>query len=121
MFALKLLLVAGDIETNPGPGELSDNLKVVCELLSEIPAKWNMLGIQLRINPGIIDGIQKDHKGDCSNCLMEVVKVWLKSGKACYEDLVTALKSRTVGEADLATRIEEKHCKSIVLNYYNYC
>ena len=44
-----LLLLSGDIETNPGPVLSVDDLRVVMKELNDVRAKWNNIGVQLGV------------------------------------------------------------------------
>ena len=46
--------------------------------LSPVSAKWMSIGIALRLDPNILDGIQAKNSGDPSTCLSSVVTEWLK-------------------------------------------
>ena len=68
-------------------------------------AKWNSLGIQLRLTPDELD-IIKSNSGDVEECLTKVLQKWKdKTLNPTWQDVVTAL--RAIGEARLAKDLEE--------------
>ena len=46
--------------------------------LNPVSAKWNSIGIALRLKPDILDVIQAGNIGDPRSCLTSMVKEWLK-------------------------------------------
>ena len=57
--------------------DLGDLYDVLNEL-NPVLAKWNSIGIALRLKPDILDVIQACNRGDPRSCLTSVVKEWLK-------------------------------------------
>ena len=55
-----------------------DALFDVKKALNTVSAKWMSIGIALRLDPNILDGIQTKNSGDPSACLSSVVTEWLK-------------------------------------------
>ena len=103
-----LLLLSGDIETNPGPVLSVDDLRVVMKELNDVRAKWNNIGVQLGVSVGTLDAIEKQYS-DPSDCLRETLTAWLKSSTPNkWTNVVDALN--VVGEAKLATDLECKYC-----------
>ena len=103
-----LLLLSGDIETNPGPVLSVDDLGVVMKELNDVRAKWNNIGVQLGVSVGTLDAIMKQYS-DPSDCLRETLTAWLKSSiPNKWINVVDALN--VVGEAKLATDLERKYC-----------
>ena len=90
---------------------LSENdLGVLMEELNNISAKWNNLGLQLGVSIGRLNAIQKDCH-TTSDCLRETLTIWLKTfSSPSWSAIVDALKSRTVGEVNLAVELEQKYC-----------
>ncbi len=68
-----------------------------------------MIGLQLRINPGVLDIIEKKCPNDPSKGLLEVLKEWLKSGEASWEKLITVLENRALGETSVARKLKDKY------------
>ena len=106
-----LLLLSGDVETNPGPVLSVDDLRVVMKELNNVRAKWNNIGVQLGVSVGTLDAIKKQYS-DPSDCLRETLTAWLKSS-ACnkWADVVDALN--VVGEARLAAELEHTYCSTL--------
>ena len=105
-----LLLLSGDIETNPGPVLSVDDLRVVMKELNAVRAKWNNIGVQLGVSVGTLDAIREKYS-DPSDCLRETLTAWLKSSIPNeWMNVVDALN--VVGEAKLAAELEHKYCSS---------
>ena len=51
---------------------------LVHELTNRVAAKWEELGISLRLESGLLEIIKKDNPSDCRACLRVVLKEWLK-------------------------------------------
>ncbi len=68
-----------------------------------------MLGLQLHIHPGVLDAIEVKCSKDPSKCLLEVLKDWLKSGEASWENLITVLEDRVLRETSMARKLKEKY------------
>lgn len=135
-----LLLISGDIETNPGPvSEFSlvlcktvhhtdvmshsplagqklsvDDLPVVREELNKVRAKWYDVGMQLGVSVDTLNAIRKQHLNDPSDCLREILTTWLKAyhPPPTWDKLLKVLKTKTVDEAMLAADLECKYCLS---------
>ena len=110
--------------TSPLAGQqLSENdLCVLVEELNNISAKWNNLGLQLGVSNGALDAIKKDCNS-ALDCLRETLTTWLKTCPSpTWSNMVDALRSKTVGEMNLAADLEQKYCSaqdtSIVAIHY---
>ena len=79
------------------------DLKKVRGLLHPIRDKWYDIGLELDIDPDILDSI-RDRCSDTKECLIERLKVWLGSCEAppTWEALKEALQADPVGEMALA-------------------
>ena len=110
MVLVLLLLLSGDIETNPGPVLTVDDLRVVMKELNDVRAKWNNIGVQLGVSVGTLDAIKKQYS-DPSDCLRETLTAWLKSSTPGWTNIVDALK--VVGEARLAAELEHTYCSTL--------
>ena len=104
-----LLLLSGDIETNPGPVLSVDDLRVVMKELNDVRANWNNIGVQLGVSVGTLDAIDKQYS-DPSDCLRKALTTWLKSSTPTWTNIVDALK--VVGEARLAADLKHKYCST---------
>ena len=90
-----------------------NDLHVVMEELNDARAKWDDIGLQLRMSVGALDAI-KEQYDDPSHCLKETLKTWLKTcpSPPTWKNIVDALRSSTVGEVRLATDLEQKYCST---------
>ena len=88
-----------------------NDLPVVMEELNDIRAKWDDIGLQLRMSVGTLDAI-KEQYDDPSHNLKETLKTWLKTSPSLptWKNIVYALRSSTVGEIRLAADLEQKYC-----------
>ena len=85
------------------------------EELNDIRAKWDDIGLQLRMSVGTLDAIKKQYD-DPSHCLKETLKTWPKTCPSLptWKNIVDALRSSTVGEVRLAADLEQKYCSTQV-------
>ena len=76
-----------------------------------IPHKWKMVAIQLDVDMGAINRIERD-KCNSFDRFMEVFDSWKQSSCEPYtwKTLVTALKSRSVDEVRLAEELQRDFC-----------
>ena len=76
-----------------------------------IPDKWKRVGIALGLTQGQITAIEKHRLADPLDCFAEVFHVWqqlsIPQQPVSWTTLMTALRSRTVGEERLANTIHE--------------
>ncbi len=94
-----------------------DNLCEVNDALLDIISKWYLLGLQLDIHPGVLDVIEEKCPKDPSKCLLEVLKDWLKNGEASWEQLISVLGDRALGETGLALRLKHKYCSGKIMSW----
>ena len=67
-------------------------------------------GLNLNISQGIIEGFEKKYNGDMRDCLREILNERLKQEPPLtWHDIVTALRSPSVGEDRLACQIESQY------------
>ena len=90
--------------------QLSENdLRMLMEELSNISVKWNDIGLQLGVSIGTLNAIKKDCNST-SDCLRETLTTWLKTCPSpTWNNMVDALRSKTVGEMNLAADLEQKY------------
>ena len=90
--------------------QLSENdLCVLMEELNNISVKWNNIGLQLGVSVGALNAIKKDCNST-SDCLRETLTTWLKTRPSPkWSNMVDALRSKTVGEMNLAADLEQKY------------
>ena len=113
--APSLLLQAGDVERNPGPGQtlgVSD-LDCVRDELKDVSRKWFELGLACQLRLDTLVRV-RDQYPDPSTALREVLLHWLKKVDLppTWEGVACALESRTVGEPRLAEQLRTKYCKT---------
>ena len=71
---------------------------------------WFMLGLALRVRHNILDEI-KDNCKKIQDCRYEMLREWISSGKATWNELVNALCCSIVNNKQLAEEIETKYMK----------
>jgi hypothetical protein len=81
-----------------------DALKDVRALLFSIRKKWYNIGIELGLSVVELDVIESNHKDDPDRCLVEMIKMWLKSIDPfpTWSTLACALRVDAVSEVALA-------------------
>ena len=91
----------------------SKNLKEVRALLYKIREKWFDIGVELDINIGELNAIKVKNDNRPSDCLLEVIKLWLQSSSsaATWKTLASALKSEVINEKEVA---REGLCRSLI-------
>ena len=89
----------------------SDFLSDVLERLWHTRYKWHNLGLALRMDPIILDHIEKLYPHDVDSCFRELMKRWLASSghEASWSTLTKALVSPLVGAV-----IQQKGYRTIV-------
>ena len=82
------------------------------ELYSTISAKWEPLGIFLGLDSHFLENIEHDHPRNAKQCLVEVLKLWLKQSdpEPSWSALVETLQQ--LDEEKLAQRIQAKYMPS---------
>ena len=89
--------------------ELSDLMK---EVAAEIPGKWRDVGLQLGLDPGVLDGIASISPGDTDHCYRNVFTRWKNQNSTTHphtwSTVVQALQTPAVGEERLADKIKNK-------------
>ena len=135
-----LLMRAGDVERNPGPGEIHctshlytciilchysianlysltanlgpDDFRSVRSAVYSVRNKWYDIGVELNISFQTLNAIKADCPNNCAECLREMLVVWLSrtSPPPSWSGLVEALSSEPVGEKRLAEQIHTQYC-----------
>ena len=92
-------------------------MKTARSALFSVRAKWRNIGIELEIDIGTLDSIEKSFHFDHTECLSRMLENWVKQTDPppSWDALVEALESGPVGEGHLAEQIEQKYC-SMSLN-----
>lgn len=135
----QILMQAGDIEANPGPGNafhdknvitsssvvLTSTMLVVCPFFIDLSLKdlndvmksifdarneWEYLGLALGLDSHELDSI-KSESNKVKDCFKEMLKKWLRktNPSPSWKELVIALKSETVDRSDLAKSLARDH------------
>ena len=92
-----------------------EDLRHIIEALVEVKHKWFQIGIQLGLSPSTLECIE----GQCSNsfdkALYEMIKEWLKLSDQphTWNDIVHALRLKSVDEGTLAGKIEKEWISSM--------
>ena len=70
-------------------------------------AKWDYIGLALKLTPGTLDAIKKTNHHVVEDCLTATLKEWLSRSKLhpSWSGLATALKDKTVGLEELAEQL----------------
>jgi hypothetical protein len=80
------------------------SVKNVRDLLFNIRQKWYNIGIELGLSTDELDVIESKYKDDPDRCLVEVIKMWLKSIDPfpTWSILACALRANAINEVALA-------------------
>ena len=74
------------------------NMREVLDLTWSYRARWKFIGIELGVDMGTLDAIEKNNR-DVEDCLVRLLSVWLR-GKATRSAMTRALQSgKVIGEA----------------------
>ena len=91
--------------------ELSEaDLGTVLNEVFDVRAKWYNIGLGLRVPAGTLDAI-RGRFDDPADCLRETLREWLRQAapQPTWRALVEALRSRAVGEQQLARALEGRY------------
>ena len=96
----------------PNLGDLTNEVAAV------IPAKWRLVGVQLKLPNGTLDEIQAQNTGRPDQCILSFQQVfakWRSLGTRLYtwKTMINALRSPGVGEVTLANKLNAKMHVSI--------
>ena len=94
----------------PGMILNQNELGLLLEELRDVQTKWYNLGLQLNLTVSTQDRIKTQFTNPRDQ-LLEMLKTWLSSGYQSWEMLTNALRSRNVGENQLADDLEAKYCR----------
>ena len=86
-----------------------DNLQEVFDKLYRARHKWYNIGIQLGMTADDLDAIKLENRDETDPCLMKMLKMWLRRGKATRQVLGATLKSASVDYPDIATSLLADH------------
>ena len=78
------------------------------KVAAEVPNKWEILGLQLKIDYDQLESISSKHQ-DNSLRFAAVFQLWKKRGSSSYTwaTIIDALRSKFVGEVQLAYELEQ--------------
>ena len=78
------------------------------KVAAEVPNKWEILGLQLKIDYDQLQSISSKHQ-DNSLRFAAVFQLWKKRGSSSYTwaTIIDALRSKFVGEVQLAYELEQ--------------
>ena len=100
-----------------------DFLSDVLESLWHVRHKWHNLGLALRMDPVVLDQIEKLYPHDVDSCFRELMKRWLASSghESSWSTLTKALGSPLVGAI-----IQQKGLSIVTRKYlhdtlYEFC
>jgi hypothetical protein len=79
-----------------------NNLREVNACLYPVRRKWYKIGIELGLNVDELDTISANHRADLDECLIEMIKVWLRSidPRPTWTALGDALRSAPINEVE---------------------
>ena len=69
------------------------NMREVLDCFWDYRAKWKLIGIELGIDSGTLDSINMNERY-VENCLIELIKVWLRGRTATVSKMSTVLQSK---------------------------
>ena len=83
------------------------SLKHARKLLYPIRNKWYDIGIELDLNIAELDVIKSQHNDDPAECLLEMIKIWLRSINPCptWDVLAEALRAEAINELMVAEQV----------------
>ena len=81
------------------------------EVAAKIPSKWRVVGLQLGLKHGELDGIAANCSNDTSHCYSNVFEHWKNSKTHPYTwlTIVNVLQAPSVNEERLADEIKSKY------------
>ena len=97
--------------------EVDDHTPNLDDLMNDvaavIPAKWRLVGIQLKLPNGTLDEIQAQNARNPKECILSFEQVfaeWRSRGTSPYtwKTIINALCSAAVGEVKLANELNAK-------------
>ena len=91
---------------------VSGNLGKVQDLIWDARPKWFNLGLNLNIDQATLTAI-KQSNSNVDDCFRDMLLEWLKSVEPPWEELLVALRKRSVGHKQLAKKIARKFNISI--------
>ena len=85
-------------------------LKHLQEEISKVSNDWQDIGFLLDIEEGQLIQIKSDNAGECNQCLLEVLRIWLSrvDPPPSWSDIAEALE--ILEHTELATNLRAKYC-----------
>ena len=79
-------------------------------ITAAIPAKWKVVGVQLKLPIWTLDNIQTRSTGRADGCILSFEQVFIewerqKTSPHTWETIINALRAPAVGEHELADRL----------------
>ena len=85
-----------------------NDLNVVSNKMWEGRSKWELIGLELKLDPSDLETIKEANNSDPDKCFMDMLKKWLRKGSATWEALIIALEGKKVNHLQLAKSIAAK-------------
>lgn len=85
-------------------------LKDIVEELHGVKTKWKRIGLQLNVPDTELEKIESMHKGDPEESLYQMIREWFKTEEPTWSAIVTALRTRSVNELQLARSLKRNKC-----------
>ena len=85
--------------------KIDSDLQQVNKALLEARSQWRDIGRALDISDGTIRSIDEPSDGES---LHQILTLWMQSGTATIQDLLTALEDPTVGRRDIAHELRSR-------------
>ena len=87
------------------------DIRTLINILTPVAPKSRRFGLQLGVEPSVINIIIANNRNDCETQLLEVVQERLmQEHPLTWRDLVEALRSPSVRERQVAHQIESRYC-----------
>ena len=85
-----------------------DDMREVLDFFWEFRAKWKLIGLDLCIDIGTLDSIEVGKRNQPEDCLVEVIKVWLRGTTSKVNPtrsaMFTVLQSKCVAGGATSTQ-----------------
>ena len=99
-------LTTPQVRAHPEPPRFTT---LLYELTNRVAAKWEEIGISLRLESGLLEIIKKDSPSDCRACLREMLKEWMKQVDPPPSWLAIIKAVKDCGYRPLARTLREKY------------
>ena len=79
--------------------------------LHDVKTKWRAIGVQLELPQATLKSIAYANPTDANQAFSAMMDEWLRQeSDPSWEAIIDALRSRSVGENALASKLEDKYC-----------